>query len=56
MTLPDFPGCFAAADEIDGIADAVREALAVHVGDESRELSEPSKVANWEDDERFRDG
>lgn len=34
VTLPDFPGCFSAADEIEDIQKAVQEAVEVYAEDE----------------------
>lgn len=41
-TLPDFPGCFAAADALDDLPAAVQEAVEVYFEGESMDLPAPT--------------
>jgi predicted RNase H-like HicB family nuclease len=56
LTFPDLPGCFAAADELDGIPGAAQEAVEVYFEGEALPVLQASAPENWSGDERFRDG
>src|SRR5271167_604407 len=56
LTFPDFPGCFAAADELNGIPGAAQEAVEVYFEGEALPVPRPSAPENWLGDERFREG
>ncbi|MCL2297923.1 MAG: type II toxin-antitoxin system HicB family antitoxin [Proteobacteria bacterium] len=56
VTLPDFPGCFSAADELEGLPTAIQEAVEVYFDDEDADLPAPSSPEQWMDDERFQGG
>ena len=43
-TLPDFPGCFAAADAQDGLPAAVQEAVEVYFEGESMDVPPPTAL------------
>jgi len=49
VTLPDFPGCFAAADSEAELPRAVQEAVEVYFDGEDIELPKPSSIADWKD-------
>lgn len=42
VTFPDFPGCFAAADEWDGLPGAIQEAVQAHFHDEPEAVPAPT--------------
>ena len=44
VTLPDFPGCFSAADEWADIPSKVQEAIEVYCEGEDMELPPPSPI------------
>jgi predicted RNase H-like HicB family nuclease len=44
VTLPDFPGCFSAADSFDDLPARIQEALELHFEGEQIEIPEPSSV------------
>jgi len=57
LTFPDFPGCFAAADELEGVPKAAQEAIKVYFeGEKDLELMAPSSFEDWVGDERFTGG
>ena len=45
VTLPDFPGCFSAADDWDRLAKAVQEAIELYCEGENMPLPQPSSLA-----------
>jgi len=46
VTFPDFPGCFAAADELDGLPAAIQEAVQAHFhGEPLSAIPKPSSLA-----------
>jgi len=53
VAFPDFPGCFAAADEEEGLNDAVQEAVEVHFDGEDFVLPIPSKIADLKNSEDY---
>lgn len=44
VTFPDFPGCFAAADELQGLPAAIREAVAAHFGADGDSIPGPTDL------------
>ena len=44
MTFPDFPGCFAAADEWDGLPAAIQEAVEAHFHGEPEAMPAPTPL------------
>ena len=49
--LPDFPGCFAASDEWEGLPEAIREAVSLYCEGEDMDIPLPSRPeledGNW---------
>lgn len=56
VTLPDFEGCFTAADEYDDIPGQVQEAVELHFEGENFELPKPSDITELKHDPRFTNG
>lgn len=56
VTLPDFPGCFSAADDLADIPRAVQEAIELHFEGEEMVVPTPSAPEQWSGDERFQRG
>ncbi|MCW8928520.1 MAG: type II toxin-antitoxin system HicB family antitoxin [Gammaproteobacteria bacterium] len=56
VTLPDFPGCFAAADEWDALPDAVQEALELYVEGEDIVVPPPTPLEKLAADPHYQDG
>lgn len=56
VTLPDFTGCFAAADEYSDIAASVQEAVELHFEGENLDIPEPSNIAELEKSNEYVDG
>ena len=46
VVLPDFPGCFSAADEAEDLPAMIQEALELYFEGENMELPAPSKIAD----------
>lgn len=44
VTLPDFPGCFSAADSFNDLPARIQEALELHFEGEQIEIPEPSSI------------
>jgi predicted RNase H-like HicB family nuclease len=44
VTIPDFPGCFSAADELEDLPRMVQEAIEVHFEGEEGDIPLPSPV------------
>lgn len=44
VTLPDFPGCFSAADDWDGLPTAIQEAVELYFENEDMEVPEPTPL------------
>lgn len=55
-SLPDFPGCFSAADELEDLPFQVQEAVEVHFAGEDLVIPQPSVPEDWFDDSRFQGG
>lgn len=56
MTFPDFPNCFAAADELEDLLPMAQEALELYFEGEQLLIPEPSVPEQWLNDERFQGG
>lgn len=56
VSLPDFPGCFSAADELADLPRMAQEAVELHFDGEELSIPGPSVPEAWVDDERFSDG
>ena len=44
VTIPDFPGCFSAADEWDDLPANIQEAVELHIDGEEMDIPEPSSI------------
>ena len=44
VTIPDFPGCFSAADEWDDLPARIQEAVELHIDGEEMDVPEPSSI------------
>ena len=44
VTIPDFPGCFSAADEWDDLPANIQEAVELHIDGEEMGIPEPSSI------------
>ena len=55
-TFPDFPGCFAAADEIQYLTKAAQEAAEAHFGADSDPIPAPTSPDAWASDEDYQGG
>lgn len=56
VTFPDFPGCFAASDSIDGLQKAVQEAVEAHFSGEDEPIPYPSELSKLVNDPEYTDG
>lgn len=56
VTLPDFPGCFAAADELQDLPRQVQEAVELHFEGENLSIPVPTAPDDWAGDDRFLGG
>ncbi|MDZ7857848.1 type II toxin-antitoxin system HicB family antitoxin [Sphaerotilus sp.] len=56
VTFPDFPGCFAAADEWEGLPAAVQEAVQAHFHGEPDAVPAPTPMERLAQDPQYRDG
>lgn len=56
MAIPDFPGCFSAADDEAKITDAVQEAVEVWMDGEDFALPKPSSIAQLKDNQDYQYG
>lgn len=54
--FPDFPGCFAGADELQELPHAAQEAVEVHFHDEPEAIPEPGTPEVWVSHEDFQGG
>lgn len=55
-TFPDFPGCFAAADEIQDLPKAAQEAAEAHFCADSDPIPAPTESSVWANDEAYTGG
>ncbi len=56
ITVPDFPGCFSAADRWEDIPAKVQEAIALYCEGEDMERPTPTPLDVLIEDQRYRDG
>lgn len=56
ITLPDFPGCFSAADNYADIPPNIQEALALYFEGEEFEIPEPSDIDELEASGEYTEG
>ena len=56
VTIPDFPGCFTAADDWADIPTMVQEAVEVYFEGESKDLPQPTPLEKLVGQEDFQDG
>lgn len=54
--FPDFPGCFAAADELQALPAAAQEAVEAHFGADTDPIPAPSSPEAWAKDKNYRGG
>jgi predicted RNase H-like HicB family nuclease len=55
-SFPDFPGCFAGADELQDLPRAAQEAVEAHFHGETEAIPGPSGPEAWRDQEDFNGG
>lgn len=55
-SFPDFPGCFAAADELHALPLAAQEAVEAHFGADSDPVPAPSSPDRWTHNDDYSDG
>ncbi len=55
-TFPDFPGCFAAADDLQSLPRAAQEAAEAHFGGDDDPIPAPSSPETWADDQDYTGG
>ena len=56
VTIPDFPGCFSAADNWDELPAMVQEAIELYCEDEDMELPEPSSLGPLRKNQEYNGG
>jgi len=56
VTLPDFPGCFSAADRWEDIPAKIQEAVELYFAGESLEVPVPTPLDRLRDDPQYTDG
>ena len=56
VTFPDFPGCFAAADEWEDLPNAVQEAVEAHFSDGGESVPEPTPLEQLTHDPQYEGG
>lgn len=54
--VPDFPGCFTAADDWKDLPSQVQEAIELYCEGEDLEIPEPSSLDKFEDDPDYEGG
>jgi len=54
--VPDFPGCFAAADDEIELTDRIQEAIELFCEDEGQAIPEPSRLGNLMKDDQYEGG
>lgn len=54
--FPDFPGCFAAADDLQGLPRAAQEAAEAHFGADEDPIPSPSSPEAWASDAEYSGG
>jgi len=56
ITIPDFPGCFSAADEWSDVPGLVQEAIEVYCEGEDQDIPEPSRIEDLRDLPEYKGG
>ena len=56
VTLPDFPGCFTAADNYLDLPTKIQEAIELHFEGETFDIPIPSDINELEKSGKFKDG
>jgi len=56
VTFPDFPGCFSAADDLEGLPRLAQEAVEVHFEGEDMEIPSPTAIEELAVDPAYEDG
>lgn len=56
ITVPDFPGCFSAADNWENLPNAVREAVELYCEGEDLTIPLPGDVERYAMDKKYRGG
>jgi predicted RNase H-like HicB family nuclease len=56
VTLPDFPGCFSAADEWEDIPEKIEEALELYFEGEDLEIPPPTPLGELQQNSDYADG
>lgn len=54
--FPDFPGCFAAADDLQGLPRAAQEAAEAHFGGDDDPIPAPTAPEAWANDPDYSGG
>lgn len=55
-SFPDFPGCFAAADELQDLPKAAQEAFEAHFFGDSSSIPAPTTPESWSWHDDYKDG
>lgn len=55
-SFPDFPGCFAAADDLQDLPRAAQEAVEAHFYGETDRIPDPTAPEAWADAEDYQGG
>lgn len=56
VTMPDFPGCFSAADDWEDLPSMIHEAVELHFEGEDLPIPEPSSLDQLAKDPQYQDG
>ena len=56
VTIPDFPGCFSAADNWDDLPHSIQEAIELYCEGEEMILPKPSSLEQLVHNENYQDG
>jgi predicted RNase H-like HicB family nuclease len=56
VTFPDFPGCFSAADELEGLPRLAQEAVEVHFEGEDGEIPPPTAIEELAAPDQYEGG
>lgn len=56
VTIPDFPGCFSAADDWDSLPAMVQEAVELHCEDEDMAIPKPGSLDDFMKNDDYQGG
>ena len=56
VTIPDFPGCFSAADDWDDLPAMIQEAIESHCKGDAKDLPAPTPLDHLMEDPHYTDG